>query len=155
MTLKAIGFVFGTAFGFVVAWARVTDYDVIHDMLLLRHADMFLLMTSAMLTAAVGIRLLRAFHARAILDGTPVTWNTQPPRRRHLIGSMLFGVGWSIACTCPGPVAAQLGRGQVASLFTIAGMLAGILIHDLIARARRETRAARGPMTEPVSVAGL
>ena len=144
MNLKAIGFVFGTAFGFVLAWARVTDYDVIHDMLLLRHPDMFLLMTSAMLTAAVGIRLLRAFHARAILDGTPVTWNTQPPRRRHLIGS-----------TCPGPVAAQLGRGQVACLFTIAGMLAGILICDLIVRARRETRAARGPMTEPVSVAGL
>ena len=155
MTLKSIGLVFGVAFGLVLGWSRVTDYDVIHDMLLLRHPDVFLLMASAMITAAAGVRVLRAFNARTVLDRTPVAWTTQSPRRRHLIGSVLFGVGWSIACTCPGPVAAQLGRGQFASLFTIAGLLGGILIHDVIVGARREPRVGRVSAAGPVGVAGL
>jgi uncharacterized membrane protein YedE/YeeE len=155
MTLKSIGFAFGVAFGLVLGWARVTDYDVIHDMLLLRHPDVFLLMMSAMATAAVGVRVLRAFHARSILDHAPVTWTTQPPRARHLVGSVLFGMGWSVACSCPGPVAAQLGRGQLASLFTIAGLLTGILIHDVFVRGRSEPSTVTVPAREAVGIAGL
>ena len=49
MTLKTVAFSLGTAFGFVLGWARLTDYDVIRDMLLLRRADVFLLMMSATL----------------------------------------------------------------------------------------------------------
>jgi len=154
VTLKSIGFAFGVAFGFVLGQSRVTEYDVIHDMLLLRQPDVFLLMMSAMFTAAVGVRLLRALNARSVLGGAPVAWTTQPPRARHLAGSALFGIGWSIACTCPGPVAAQLGRGQLASVFTIGGLLIGIVIHDAIAGASRVSRPARLPQSDTV-VAGL
>jgi len=155
VTLKSIGLVFGAAFGFILAWSHVTDYDVIHDMLLLRHADVFLLMMSAMFTAAIGIRVLRAFKMRAILENAPVSWTPQPARTRHVVGSVLFGAGWSVACTCPGPVAAQLGRGQLASLFTIAGMLGGILIHDAIVRAHRESRGARVAVPSQAAGVGL
>ena len=69
MTLKAVGVAIGLAFGFIVGWARLTDYDVIRDMLLLRHPDVFLLMMSAMATSAIGARLLRALQVRSVLDG--------------------------------------------------------------------------------------
>ena len=154
MTLKMIGLTFGIAFGFVVGWARLTDYDVIRDMLLLRHADVFLLMMSAMLTAAIGVRLLRALNVRSVLDHAPVAWTTQSPRRQHVVGGVVFGIGWSLAGTCPGPVAAQLGRGQIAAVFTIIGLLSGILIHDVL-RSRRGSIASRRAAGEPVAVAGL
>ena len=154
MTLKSIGFAFGVAFGFVLGWSRVTEYDVIHNMLLLRQPVVFLLMMSAMFTAAVGVRLLRASHARSVLGDAPVAWTTQSPGSRHVAGSVFFGVGWSIACTCPGPVAAQLGRGQLASVFTIGGMLIGIAIHDAIAGASRVSRPVRVPQPD-AAVAGL
>ena len=154
MTLKMIGLTFGIAFGFVVGWARLTDYDVIRDMLLLRHADVFLLMMSAMLTAAIGVRLLRALNVRSVLDHAPIAWTTQSPRRQHVIGGVVFGIGWSLAGTCPGPVAAQLGRGQLSAVFTIIGLLTGILIHDVL-RSRRESITSRRAAGEPVAVAGL
>lgn len=34
--MNAIALLFGTGFGFVLGWARLTDYDVIRNMLLLR-----------------------------------------------------------------------------------------------------------------------
>jgi uncharacterized protein len=153
MTLKMIGLTCGIAFGFLLGWARLTDYDVIRDMLLLRHADVFLLMMSAMLTAAIGVRLLRALNVRSVLDHAPIAWTTESPRRQHVIGGVVFGIGWSLAGTCPGPVAAQLGRGQIAAVFTIIGLLTGILIHDVL-RSRGAITSRRGA-GEPAAVAGL
>lgn len=154
MGLRSVGFVFGVAFGFVLGWARLTEYDVIRDMLLMRHADVFLLMMSAMVTAAVGVRALRVLKVRARLDQRPVKWAVQPVRRRHVIGSVVFGIGWAVAGTCPGPVAAQLGRGQLAAVFTIAGVLAGIALHDGI-RTLRASGVTPSRLPEPVTVAGL
>jgi len=133
MTLRATGFVFGLLFGFIIAWAGLTSYDVIHDMLLLQHPDVFLLMVSAVLTAAIGIRLLRCGHVRSVLDKRLVECTVHRVERRHILGSAIFGLGWSIAGTCPGPVAVQLGRGQLAAVFTIAGILVGIALRDRLA----------------------
>ena len=154
MSIKTVGFAFGAAFGFVLGWARLTDYDVIHEMLLLRHAEVFLLMMSAMTTAGIGVRVLRALQVRTVLDRTPIVWTTQSPRRQHVVGGVLFGIGWSLAGTCPGPVAAQLGRGQFAAVFTIAGVLTGILVYDR-KRARRKSAVTRTAMSEAAVVAGL
>jgi uncharacterized membrane protein YedE/YeeE len=154
MTLNAVGLLFGAAFGFVLGWARLTDYDVIRNMLLLRESDVFLIMMSAIATAAVGIRALRAMETRAIVDESPVNWKVEPPATRHVAGSVLFGLGWSVAATCPGPVAAQLGRGQFAGLFTIAGLLTGILVCDHM-RWRRSTTAREVPMRDAANAVGL
>ncbi len=148
--MKATGFGFGVAFGFVLGWARLTDYDVIHDMLLLREGDVYLLMMSAMVTAACGVRALRALQMRSVLDQTPIVWTTRRPRRDHVIGSVLFGIGWSIAGTCPGPVAAQLGRGQLAAAFTIAGIVIGLVACDRVRASRGTPGQAAFPEIKPV-----
>ena len=154
MSIRAIGLAAGVAFGFVLGWARLTDYDVIRAMLLLREPDVFLLMMSAMLTAAVGLHLLRAFKVRSVLDREPIAWTMQTPGRKHVVGSIVFGIGWSLAGTCPGPVAAQLGRGQLVALFTIGGVLTGVLIHDRL-RLRSASTMAGARAREAGAVAGL
>lgn len=129
----------GVGFGFVLGWARLTEPDTIYKMLRLREPDVFLLMGSAIVTGAVGVRLLRRGGARTLADGELVSWKTLPASRDHVIGSMLFGLGWSIACTCPGPTAAMIGRGQWAGLFTAFGIFSGIVMRD--ARKRRTGQA--------------
>ena len=58
--MKIAGLLIGIGFGFVLGWSRLTDYDVIRDMLLLREFDVFLMMGSAVATAAIVARVLRA-----------------------------------------------------------------------------------------------
>jgi len=41
---------------------------------------------------------------------------------------VLFGTGWAVAGACPGPVAAQLGQGVTWSLFTVTGVVLGIVV---------------------------
>ena len=147
--MKAAALVIGMGFGFVLGWARLTDYDVIHDMLLLRRFDVFMMIGTAVATAAIFARLLRAANARSLVGGELITWTSISPMRNHVTGSVLFGLGWALSGTCPGPVAAQLGRGQLAGLFTFAGILAGVALFGYIKR-RREAAATAPRATELV-----
>ena len=144
MKSRWIGLPFGAAFGFLLAWGHLTDPHVIRSMLLLREADVFLLMGSAMAVGAIGAHLLRALGARSLVGGEPITWTRTRPGRHHVVGSMIFGVGWSIACTCPGPIVAQLGSGHLAALFTAAGLLVGIGMRGWQVARAKATQARDG-----------
>jgi uncharacterized membrane protein YedE/YeeE len=143
MGLRAAAAGFGVAFGFLIAWSQVPDPDVIRRMLLLQDAYVYVVMGTSIAVALVGLRLLRALRVRALVTGDLVSWVTTRPARKHLVGSGLFGVGWAVTSSCPGPIAAQLGQGMLWSLFTIAGIAVGILAQGRVrARVRRPAPAA-------------
>jgi uncharacterized membrane protein YedE/YeeE len=118
--------VVGFVFGLTLSWSGMTDPDVLRDGLLFRDSYLFLFFISALLTAFVGLRVLKVLQARALLTGEPVSWTRVAPERRHVVGSLLFGVGWAVADACPGPVAAQLGQGVFWSVATALGLVFGV-----------------------------
>lgn len=127
LRVTAVGL--GLVFGFALSWSGMTDPDLIRRMLLLEDAYFFLVMFSSMAVAFSGLRLLRACRMRALVTGEPVSWRNSRPERRHVGGSVLFGVGWATSLSCPGPIAAQLGQGMLWSLCTLTGIGAGIVVH--------------------------
>ncbi len=131
-------FAVGAVFGLTLSWSGMTDPDVLRDGLLFRDAYLMLFFASALGTAFVGTRVLKALQAKALLTGEPVSWTTVKPERRHVVGSVLFGVGWAVAAVCPGPIAAQLGQGVPWALATLAGLVLGLLAFS------RRTAAAAG-----------
>lgn len=153
--MNAAGLAFGIGFGFVLGWSRLTDYDVIHEMLLLHRFDVFLLIGAAVTTAAVGARLLRASGARSLIGGQPVSWTLTQPTRNHFLGAAIFGVGWALSGTCPGPAAAQLGRGQLAALFTLAGIFAGVALFGYLRRRRDAETASPSGAERSAAAPGL
>lgn len=144
MTLRLAALPLGIVTGFVFAWARMTDPNTFHHMLSLDSPRIYLLMGAAVGVAFAGARLLRG--RRALLTGDRIAWTATRPTRSHLVGSILFGVGWGISDACPGPVAAQLGAGRVYALAVAAGVLAGVRLQPRLAgaleRASERTDAA-------------
>jgi uncharacterized membrane protein YedE/YeeE len=135
-----IGLTFGAAIGFVLAWAHLSDPGVIRKMLLLREFDVFFLMGSAVLVAAIGARVLRASGTRAFATGEPIGWTVEKPGARHVVGSLLFGAGWSAADTCPGPLATMIGEGRLGGLVVVVGIFAGVLLQRLLMSGRSRAR---------------
>jgi uncharacterized membrane protein YedE/YeeE len=125
---------FGIAFGFWLAWTRMTDFDQIVGALLLQRSYLWLMFATGVLTAVVGLQILRRSGAPTLLRQAPLTWPTVRPQRRHVVGSVLFGIGWALAGACPGPIVAQVGAGRLSALFTLAGLFGGIALADLYAR---------------------
>jgi len=155
MSTRNAGLLFGSAFGFLMSWAGLSDATVIRNMLLLREAHVFLFMGSAVLVAAVGLRLLRAARMRAVITGEPVAWSIDRIERRHIIGSLLFGAGWSLAGTCPGPVAAMVGQGRFGALFVAGGLLAGVSLQGALARRRTVVKMVQAIAMEAPGTTGL
>lgn len=141
---RAVAVGFGVVFGFAISWAQFTDPDRLREMLLLQDAYLYLMMATAVAIGFVGSRLLRRARARAVVTGTPVTWTTARPERRHVVGAAIFGLGWAITDSCPAPIAGQLAQGVLWSLFTIAGVMLGIA---LFFRRREGPVHARTPRT--------
>jgi uncharacterized protein len=134
---RPAAFLVGAVFGLTLSWSGMTNPDVLRDGLLFRDAYLMLFFASALGTAFIGLRVLKVLEARTLLTDEPVSWTTVKPERRHVVGSVLFGVGWAVAAVCPGPIAAQLGQGVPWALATLAGLVLG-----LVAFSRRSAAVA-------------
>jgi len=53
---------------------------------------------------------------------------------RLLGGAAVFGVGWALGGTCPGPALSALGAGAPWALVFVAAMLGGLLLGERLAR---------------------
>ena len=115
----------GLAFGFLITAARLSDYDVIHDMLLL----VYLLMASAVATAAPLLILLQRLGWRTP-SGETMAPRRAPVQRRNVLGAIVFGGGWALAGTCPGPAIAMATGGSVLGLVVMAGLASGVFLFD-------------------------
>jgi uncharacterized protein len=145
MARKLAAGLIGAVFGVTLCWTGMTSPVVLRDGLLFHHAYLFLFFAAAVTTAFVGLRVLRALRARALLTGEPIAWEPVKPERRHVVGALLFGVGWAVADACPGPIATQLGQGVWWSLATIVGLTVGLRMADQAARAGGAGRPRRAP----------
>jgi uncharacterized membrane protein YedE/YeeE len=128
MGARATGALVGAVFGAALCWTGMSSPEVIRGALLLENSYLFLMFGSAVLTAFVGLRIVRALRTRALVTGEPVAWSVNKPARSNVVGSVLFGTGWALSGACPGPIATQLGQGVAWSLFTIAGIVVGIVV---------------------------
>jgi uncharacterized membrane protein YedE/YeeE len=126
MRTRAAAGLVGLVFGVTLCWTGLTSPVVLRDGLLFHSAYLYLFFASAVLTAFVGLRILRVRRARALLTGESVGWAPVRPARPHVVGALLFGVGWAVADACPGPIATQLGQGVWWSLATIVGLTIGL-----------------------------
>lgn len=140
MSTRLAGLSVGVAFGVVLSWSGMTSPDVIRQALLFERSYLFLFFASAVLVATVGLALLRRANARALLTGARMSWTPERPARRHILGSLLFGLGWGIADACPGPIATQIGQGIAWGLPTLTGVVIGVYL--FLRRTETETEPA-------------
>ena len=131
--MKRCGFLVGVAFGFLVAAARLSDYNVIHDMLLLREPDVFLLMGSAVAVAAPLLLLLERKRWQTPFGGA-LNVVRAPITRDSVAGAAVFGAGWALAGTCPVPALAMTAGGSVLGLCVAAGLFGGVALRDVVAK---------------------
>lgn len=81
-------------------------------------------MAGAMLTTAIGYRVLRG-RAQPLFDKQFHTPTKRALDRRLLIGAAVFGIGWGLAGYCPGPALASLTGMAPGLLLFVACMFVG------------------------------
>jgi uncharacterized protein len=114
----------GLGFGLIISRAGATRFDYIRDMFLLRSPRLYFVIGGAIAVALPLFAWLKASGPK----GLP--W----PHRRltpgTLPGAAVFGVGWAVTGTCPGPSVVQLGEGHFIAVATVAGIFLGNLLYE-------------------------
>ena len=125
----------GALFGVGLALARMTDPLVVIGFL-----DVFgdfdptlaFVLVGATMTTAVAFHfvLRRARPIVAAKFELPATRTIDLPL---ILGAAIFGVGWGLAGYCPGPALVGAGAGVSTALLFLPAMIAGGIVHRLVA----------------------
>ena len=113
----------GTLFGFVLSRSGAADYNYIQGMFLFTQFQLYGIIGTAVALTAPGLWLIKRYGRTAL--GRPIEIEPRPLHRGNIAGGLLFGVGWSMAGMCPGPIFVNIGEGKVYALAALAGGLAG------------------------------
>jgi uncharacterized membrane protein YedE/YeeE len=113
----------GTIFGFVLSRSGAADYDYIQGMFLFERFQLYGIIGTAVVLTAPGLWLIKKRGLTAM--GRPIAIDLKPLHRGSVVGGLLFGIGWSIAGMCPGPILVNIGEGKVYALAALAGALSG------------------------------
>lgn len=116
------GLVTGILFGFLLQRAQVLRYDKQIGALRLLDMTIVKFMLSAVLTAMVGIYLLKDMGL-ASLSLKPTILGAVIP------GGLIFGIGWAMLGYCPGTSIGAVAEGRIDGLWGILGMLIGAAVY--------------------------
>ena len=122
----------GLGFGFIISRAGAVRFDYIRDMFLFRSPQLYFVIGGAIGVAMPLFAWLR-WREKGGRMGRPPTKLPWPHRRLTpgtLPGAAIFGVGWAITGTCPGPAVVQIGEGHFVALATVAGIFAGNFCYE-------------------------
>jgi hypothetical protein len=112
------GLITGIIFGFLLQKGQVLRYDKQVGALRLMDMTIIKFMLSAIITASIGIYLLRDLGLVELsLKGTSIG--------AQVVGGLLFGIGWGLLGYCPGTAAGAVGEGRLDGIWGLAGMLLG------------------------------
>jgi uncharacterized protein len=121
----------GLYFGIVLTKAQVISWFKIRNMFFFREPDLYLIIGSAVVVGALSLLLIKKLQVKTLAGDTPVIPGKILTSGTYL-GGFLFGLGWFVTGTCPGPIYAQIGSGEYWAFFTLAGALIGAYVYALL-----------------------
>ena len=137
--MTAVYLALGTLFGFVLSRSGAADYDFIQAMFLFTNSQLYGIIGTAVVLTAPGLWLLQ--RRGRTLSGRQISVETKPMHRGTIVGGLLFGIGWSIAGMCPGPILVNIGEGKLYAIAALAGALTGAaLLGEVYPRLQRPLR---------------
>ncbi|WP_298708987.1 DUF6691 family protein [Chitinophaga sp.] len=121
----------GMLFGIILVKAEVISWFRIQEMFRLESFHMYGVIGSAIVTAMLGVMLIKKMGWRS-MNGEEIVIRKKPFNLGNIIGGLIFGLGWAITGACPGPLFAQIGSGFTVVIVTLISATAGTWVYGLL-----------------------
>lgn len=131
--MKLVKFILvGFVFGIVLTKSEAVSWYRIYEMFQFQSFHMYGIIMVAVLTGIIGIQIIKKYHLKDS-SGAPIhIADKEPATVRYLLGGIIFGLGWALAGSCPGPIFILIGAGFVSVILVLLGALAGTFIYGVI-----------------------
>lgn len=124
--------VIGTFFGIVMYKSEAASWFRIYEMFHFQSVHMYGLMGSALAVGIIAVQYIKAKNVKDIYGDPIVITDKERGIPKYLIGGIIFGLGWALVGTCPGPMFVLMGAGYVPILVVILGALLGTWFYGSI-----------------------
>ena len=122
----------GLLFGIVLTKSEAVSWYRIYEMFHFQSFHMFGIIGTAVFVGTIGLQIFKRSKLKDI-DGQPIVLaDKEKGITRYLIGGLLFGLGWGLVGTCPGPIFILIGAGFWGIGVVLLGALAGTYLYGLL-----------------------
>ena len=125
-------FMIGLLFGVVLSKAEVISWYRIQEMFRFQSFHMFGVIGSAVFLGVVAVQIIKRKKLKDSMGNTYFFPNKKKAFYRYIIGGTIFGLGWVLTGSCPGPMYALLGYGYFSFVVVIFSALLGTFVYGLI-----------------------
>ncbi len=131
--MKNIPFVLaGVLFGVIMVKTEAISWFRIHEMFRFESFHMYGLIGVAIVVSALIIFVMKKTNMKT-LTGHLISYSPMKLRpSRHLLAGAIYGMGWALSGTCPGPVYVLLGYGYWIVAIMFLGALLGTYSYALV-----------------------
>jgi len=122
----------GIVFGIVMVKSEAVSWYRIYEMFHFQSFHMYGIIGTAVVLGTIGVQFLKKNNIKDFA-GNPI--HIEPKEKgvvRYLIGGGLFGLGWGLVGTCPGPIFVLIGAGFYPVIIILIGALLGTFFYGLI-----------------------
>lgn len=122
----------GIFFGIVMFKSEAASWFRIYEMFRFESFHMYGIIGSALFLGVLGIYLIKKFNLKTI-HGKPISFAPKTKSfSRYMYGGIIFGLGWGLAGSCPGPIYTLIGAGYLPVFVVLLGALLGTLVYGML-----------------------
>jgi len=122
----------GIVFGIVMVKSEALSWYRIQEMFRFRSFHMYGIIGTAVITGIIGVALIKKFKLRAI-DGNPIVFIPKEKAvKRYLFGGTIFGLGWALSGSCPGPMVVNIGYGFLSFIVVFMFAVIGTYLYGVL-----------------------
>ena len=122
----------GFLFGVVLTKSEAVSWYRIYEMFMFQSFHMYGIIGVAIATGLIGIQIINKKKLNDI-HGEPIhIIDKEKGTFRYWIGGLIFGLGWALVGSCPGPIFILIGAGFMSVGVILIGALLGTFIYGLI-----------------------
>lgn len=122
----------GIVFGIVMVKSEAVSWYRIYEMFHFQSFHMYGIIGTAVVLGTIGVQFLKKNNIKDFA-GNPIHIELKEKGvARYLIGGGLFGLGWGLVGTCPGPIFVLIGAGFYPVIIILIGALLGTFFYGLI-----------------------
>lgn len=122
----------GIVFGIVLTKSEAVSWYRIYEMFHFQSFHMFGIIMTAVVTGTIGIQLIKRNNVKDITGQPIVIPDKEKGFTGYLIGGVLFGLGWGLVGTCPGPMYILIGAGFYGIGVVLLGALVGTYFYGIL-----------------------
>lgn len=122
----------GILFGIIMTKSEAVSWYRIQEMFRFQSFHMYGIIGTAVVLGIIAVSIIKRLKLKD-RDGKEIVFQDKASGfKKYLIGGVIFGLGWALTGSCPGPMFVNLGNGYPAMAVVILGALLGTYSYGVV-----------------------